>query len=63
MSIKKEIKKESLSNKLIVICLFILIAFLEAIWTLMNSFKKGFRKKEVLSKSSELGFDFEIIVK
>ena len=63
MKIKREEKEESASNKLIIIYIFCLVVFTEAIWTLISIFTKGYLKKEILSKKSGLGFDFDIIVK
>ena len=41
----------------------IFIIFLESVYVILNIFKKGFFKKEVLSKNSNIGFDVKIIMK
>ncbi len=43
--------------------LTIVSLFLESICILIKGLKKGFLKKEVLSRDSKLGFDLDIIIK
>ena len=59
----KEEKEESLTSLTIFVGLGITILFFESIYTLLGSVKRGVRKKEILSKKSNLGFNFEIIIK
>tara|TARA_Y100001968_G_C19397034_1_gene738925 strand:- start:194 stop:469 length:276 start_codon:yes stop_codon:yes gene_type:complete len=57
----KESKNKNFTSKIIMIGVSSTILFFESIIILLSFFRKGFRKKEVLSKDSKLGFD--IIIK
>ena len=60
LNIKSE-QTVSISHKLIFIFLSISALFLESIFILISSVRKGFIKKETLSRRTNLGFD--IIIK
>ncbi len=63
MNNKEEQEIESIYSKSILIGLTICLIYLEAIMTLLGAFKKGFRKKQVLSETTNLGFDLNIFIK
>ena len=54
-------EEQNITDLAIIVALIGLLLFAESIVVLISSFYKGFRKKEVLSKSTNLGFDFNII--
>ena len=64
---KKHPKKSSIKNNLsitnnfIILLVSIISLFIESIIIIISLFKKGIKKKEILSKDSNLGFD--IIIK
>ena len=62
MSDKKENKKK-LSENIIIICITLIIGFIQSFLTLLSFLWKGVKKKEVLSNKTDFGFDVEIIVK
>ena len=53
-------KKNSISNNFIILIFSILTLFYESIVIILSIFNKGFVKKEVLSKNTNLGFDLII---
>ncbi|WP_320677043.1 hypothetical protein [Prochlorococcus sp. MIT 1300] len=55
------VEEESITDQAIFVALIGFILFVESLVVLISSFFKGFRKKEVLTKSTNLGFDFNII--
>ena len=63
---KKDSQKPSrktnntITNNFIILLLSILTLFLESMIIIISSFKKGFLKKEILSKKTNLGFDLII---
>ena len=58
--IKSIQKKNSLTSKFIILTIAIFYLFLESISIILHGFKKGFFKKEILSKKTNLGFDLII---
>ncbi len=54
---------ESIAFRAILFCLAWTTLFLESILTLVAGLNKGIFKKEILSEKTNLGFDFEIIIK
>ncbi len=56
-------KKKDLISTFIVGIISISVIFFESILILFKGLKRGFMKKEVLSKNSKLGFDLDIIIK
>ncbi len=63
MKSKPSKTKESPVSIAIFLVLVTPILFIDSIVILCSSLRKGFYKKEVLSKKSPFGFDFDIIVK
>jgi len=63
MSTQKNPKSKSLSYQVIFFMVTIIILSCESVIILLSGLKKGFFKKEVLSKKSNLGFDFKIVIK
>ena len=53
-------KNNSITNNFIILIFAILSLFFESIIIIISLFKKGFLKKEVLSKKTNLGFDLII---
>jgi len=53
-------KNNSITNNFIILIFSILSLFFESIIIIISLFKKGFLKKEVLSKKTNLGFDLII---
>jgi len=51
----------SITNNFIILIFSIISLFFESILVIFSLFKKGFLKKEILSKKTNLGFD--IIIK
>ena len=56
----KPINKNSITNNFIILIFSIISLFVESIIIIISLFKKGFVKKEVLSKKTNLGFDLII---
>ncbi len=56
----KLINKNSITNNFIILIFSIISLFVESIIIIISLFKKGFVKKEVLSKKTNLGFDLII---
>ncbi len=56
----EETQDKSVTYNLIIAIVVLLILFLESIFILLSSIKKGILKKEVLTKSSNIGFDIVI---
>ena len=52
--------KNSITSNFIILVLSTISIFLESIIIILSFFKKGFLKKEILSKGSNLGFDLII---
>ena len=52
--------KNSITNNFIILILSIISIFVESIVIIISLFKKGFLKKEILSKKTDLGFDLII---
>ena len=63
MAAKKETTKKSLSYQFIFFGFILMILLFESIKILISGIKKGIFKKEILSKKSNVGFDFKIIIK
>ncbi len=59
----KSIKEPSTISSTITLILGTALLFLESIYILFSIFRKGLFKKEILSETSTLGFDIEIIEK
>ena len=51
---------KSFVNHFIILVFSIIYLFVESIVIIINLFKKGILKKEILSKKSDLGFDLII---
>ncbi len=60
-------KDQTGKNDLITITIYafliVIVIFLESICTLLKGIRKGIFKKEILTKTSGLGFDIDIIMK
>ena len=56
----KPINKNSITNNFIILIFSIISLFVESIIIIISLFKKGFVKKEILSKKTDLGFDLII---
>tara|TARA_B100000700_G_scaffold330518_1_gene457187 strand:- start:2676 stop:2882 length:207 start_codon:yes stop_codon:yes gene_type:complete len=56
----KSKNEKSITSDFIILLLSAISLFLESIIIIIGSFKKGFLKKEVLSKDTNLGFDLII---
>ena len=56
----KPINKNSLTNNFIILIFSIISLFVESIIIIFSLLKKGFVKKEILSKKTDLGFDLII---
>ena len=56
----KIINNNSITNNFIILVFSIISLFVESIITIISLFKKGFFKKEILSKKTDLGFDLII---
>ena len=56
----KPINKNSITNNFIILIFSIISLFFESIIIMISLFKKGFVKKEILSKKTDLGFDLII---
>ena len=52
--------KNSITNNFIILIFSIISLFFESIIIIISLFKKGFEKKEILSKKTDLGFDLII---
>ena len=52
--------KNSLTNNFIILIFSIVSLFVESIIIIFSLLKKGFVKKEILSKKTDLGFDLII---
>ena len=63
MELKNSEIKKNKPQDLVFIGLIAVILFSESVLTIIASIRKGFYKKEVLSKKSTLGFDCKIIMK
>ncbi len=63
MTVEASKNKESFGFKAIFLGLITAILFIESIYILVTSIRRGFLKKETLSKKSDFGFDFKIIMK
>ena len=50
----------SITNNFIILTFSIISIFFESIIIIISLFKKGFIKKEILSKKTDLGFDLII---
>ena len=50
----------SITNNFIILIFSIISLFVESIIIIISLFKKGFIKKEILSKKTDLGFDLII---
>ena len=57
---KQENKNNSFSNNFIILMFSIISLFVESIIIIFSLFKKGFLKREILSKKTNLGFDLII---
>ena len=53
-------KNNSITNNFIILIFSIILLFVESIVIIISLFKKGFLKKEILSKKTDLGFDLII---
>ena len=53
----------SITNNFIILLFSIIALFLESIIIVISLFKKGIKKKEILSKRTDLGFDLIIKIK
>ena len=60
---KQKGKNESLVSRTIMTGITLILLFLESIFILSRVFRKGIFKKEVLSRTTDLGFNFKIIMK
>ncbi len=62
---RSELKEasQSFSHQSISTTIGIIFIFIESILILLSIFKKGVRKKEILSTSSRHGFNFKIVMK
>ena len=56
----KQSNKNSITNNFIILIFSIISLFVESIIIIISLFKKGFIKKEILSKKTNLGFDLII---
>ena len=56
----KNQNKNSIVNNFIILIFSIISLFVESIIIIISSFKKGFLKREVLTKKTDLGFDLII---
>tara|TARA_A100001037_G_scaffold257206_1_gene243710 strand:+ start:403 stop:594 length:192 start_codon:yes stop_codon:yes gene_type:complete len=63
MTTRQQNSKKSLTYYAIFLAFTLFVLLYDAILILLSAFKKGIFKKEILSKKSQLGFDFKIIVK
>ncbi len=63
MNDKKIVPKKSFSHSTIFLGITLAILFLDSVMILLSGIKKGIFKKEILSKKSNIGFDFKIIIK
>ena len=52
--------KNSITNNFIILIFSSISLFVESIIIIISLFKKGFIKKEILSKTTDLGFDLII---
>ena len=52
--------RTSITNNFIILMFSIISLFFESIIIIISLFKKGFIKKEILSKKTDLGFDLVI---
>ena len=57
---QKPNNKNSITNNFIILIFSIISLFFESIIIIISLFKKGFVKKEILSKKTDLGFDLII---
>ena len=60
---KEEKKQETITQRTIFLYIVMSILFIESIVVIASSIYKGIIKKEILSKSSSIGFDINIIMK
>ena len=63
MKTQKNQKSRNLSSQVIFFMITMVILSCESIVILLSGLKKGVFKKEVLSKKSNIGFDFKIVIK
>ena len=63
MQKEKNTPKKSLTYQFIFYGFTLTILLFESILILLSGFRKGVFKKEILSKKSNLGFDFKIVIK
>ena len=56
-------KNNSIANNFIILIFSVLSLFFESVIIIFSLLKKGFIKKEVLSKKTNLGFDLIIKIK
>ncbi len=63
MKEKSNYTKKSPAHQAIFFMLSLTVLLLESVCILISGLKNGILKKEVLSKKSDLGFDFKIIIK
>jgi len=63
MEEKKNSIKKNPAHQAIFFVLSLTVLLFESICILLSGFKRGILKKEILSKKSNIGFDFKIIIK
>ena len=63
MKDKKQTPKKNLTYQVIFFSFTLLILLFESMIILLSGLRKGIFKKEVLSKKSNVGFDFKIIIR
>ncbi len=56
----KQNNSNSITNNFIILIFSVISLFLESIIIIINLFKKGIFKREILSKKTDLGFDLII---
>ena len=61
MDRQKESTNGRIAGKFIETCIAIIIVFIESILTIVEFFKKGILRKEILSERSNIGFNIDII--
>lgn len=63
MKYEKLANQEKLTSQAIFLLLISFILFIESIITILKGINNGLRRKEVLTKTANIGFNLDIIVR
>ncbi len=55
--------KRNVSYNMIIMIIVLTVLFIESVFTLLLGFKRGIRRREILTYKNDIGFDIDIIMR